>query len=124
MRYGREYGLGNSSSRSWVWAHFAVGAKHDALRVLGIALPRPRDRGLAKRSGPTATPAFEPAFEFSRALAPLSSSSASSSSSIASRPPTLAGASVFVRLRPDDLGVCNSLHGLLQLYILSVSCVL
>ena len=77
MRYGREYGLGNSSSRSWVWAHFAVGAKHDALRVLGIALPRPRDRGLAKRSGPTATPAFEPAFEFSRALPSLSSSSAS-----------------------------------------------
>ena len=75
MRYGREYGLGNSSSRSWVWAHFAVGAKHDALRVLRIALPRPRDRGLAKRSGPTATPAFEPAFEFSRALAALSSSS-------------------------------------------------
>ena len=40
-------------------------------------VPRPRDRGLAKRSGPTATPAFEPAFEFSRALAALPSSSAS-----------------------------------------------
>ena len=47
-RLGREYGLGNSSSRSWVWAHFAVGAKHDALRVLGTvrspaARPRPRE---------------------------------------------------------------------------------
>ena len=47
-------------------------------------VPRPRDRGLAKRCGPTATPAFEPAFEFSRALAALSSSSASGP------PPTLA----------------------------------
>ena len=124
-RLGREYGLGNSSSRSWVWAHFAVGAKHDTRYVCSEPrTPRPRNRGLGKRSGPTATPAFEPAFEFSRALVALSSSSASGSSSNASRPPTLAGASVFVGPRLDDLGVRNSLHGLLRLYILSVSCVL
>ena len=36
----------------------------------------------------------------------------------------LAGASVFVGPRLDDLGACNLLHGLPQLYILSVSCVL
>ena len=40
-------------------------------------VPRPRVRGLAKRSGPTATPAFEPAFELCREMPSLSSSSAS-----------------------------------------------
>ena len=39
--------------------------------------PRPRDRGLGTRSGPTATPAFKPALEVTWARAPLSSSSAS-----------------------------------------------
>ena len=41
----------------------------------------PRRRGIGRRSGPTATPAFEPAFELSRALPALSSSSASKPSS-------------------------------------------
>ena len=46
-RLGREYGLGNSSSRSWVWAHFARVARYDALRVHGIA------RSPAARSRPS-----------------------------------------------------------------------
>ena len=76
MRYGREYGLGNSSSRSWVWPTLCWLARCVTC-ARNRALPRPRDRGLGMQSGPTATPAFEPAFELSRALPSLSSSSAS-----------------------------------------------
>ena len=71
------YGLGNSSSRSWVWAHFAGSQTRCVTCARNRALPGPRRRGIGKQSGPTATPAFEPAFELSRALPALLSSSAS-----------------------------------------------
>ena len=77
MRYGREYGLGNSSSRSWVWAHFAGSQARCVTCARNRALPRPRDRCLGMQGGPTATPAFEQAFETGRARPSLLSSSAS-----------------------------------------------
>ena len=76
------------------------------------AFPGPRDRGLGTRSWSTAIPAFDQAFERCRERPPLLSSSASKVFFQCFRPSPLAGASVVVQPRLDDVGVDNAFHGL------------